>query len=59
MASKSILRDFFSDVPDPRVERTRKHRLGDIIAIVLMGLMGGCRSWGDMHAFVEIGRAHV
>ncbi len=55
MASKSILRDFFSDVPDPRVERTRKHRLGDIIAIVLMGLMGGCRSWGDMHAFVDSG----
>lgn len=55
MASKSILRDFFSDLPDPRMARTRKHRLDDIILIVLMGLMSGCRSWGDMHAFVDTG----
>ncbi len=31
MASQSILRDFFSDLPDPRVDRTRKHKLNEII----------------------------
>ncbi|MDP7179462.1 MAG: ISAs1 family transposase [Verrucomicrobiota bacterium] len=59
MASKSILRDFFSDVPDPRVERTRKHQLNDVILIVLIGMITGCRSWSDMHWFVEMGPPEI
>ena len=59
MASKSILRDLFSDVPDPRVERTRKHQLSDIILIVLVGMITGCRSWGDMRQFAEMGPPEI
>ncbi len=55
MASKSILRDFFSDLPDPRVERTRKHKLNDIILMVLVGMITGCRSWDSIHFFVKMG----
>jgi predicted transposase YbfD/YdcC len=55
MASKSILRDFFSSLPDPRIQRTRKHKLTDVIVIVLIGTIGGCRSWDAMHAFIRWG----
>jgi predicted transposase YbfD/YdcC len=55
MPSKSILRDFFSSLPDPRVQRTRKHKLTDVLVIVLMGIIGGCRSWDSIHVFVRWG----
>lgn len=39
---------YFSDLRDPRVERTREHRLDDILFIVISSILGGTESWYDM-----------
>jgi predicted transposase YbfD/YdcC len=44
---------FFDSVPDPRVERTRRHKLVDILLIVLIGTICECKGWDALHAFAE------
>ena len=46
---------YFDDLPDPRVQRTRRHKLTDILLIVLVGTICECRGWDDMHDFVAEG----
>ena len=46
---------YFDDLPDPRVARTRRHKLGDILLIVLVGAICECRGWDDMHDLVAEG----
>jgi predicted transposase YbfD/YdcC len=43
----------FRDLPDPRVERTRKHKLVDVLLIVLIGTICGCKGWDEIAGFVE------
>jgi len=50
---------FFDEVPEPRVERTRRHLLSDIIGIALIGAICHCQGWEDMQEFVEEGPAAV
>jgi hypothetical protein len=38
-------------VEDPRVERTRKHHLSDILFISLCAVICGCESFEDMEEF--------
>ena len=45
------LRTFFDEVPDHRVKRTRKHKLVDIILLVLIATILGCEGWDDIHLF--------
>jgi len=45
----------FDDLPDPRVQRTRRHKLGDILLIALVGTICECRGWDGMHDFVAEG----
>ena len=35
----------FSELKDPRVERTREHKLIDIIAIAILAVIGGAPGW--------------
>lgn len=46
---------YFDDLPDPRVQRTRRHKLGDILLIVLVGSICDCRGWDEMCEFIELG----
>lgn len=39
------LKQYFGQIPDPRVERTRAHQLLDIIAIALFAVLSGADSW--------------
>jgi predicted transposase YbfD/YdcC len=50
MARQSLL-EILADIPDPRIDRTRIHRLDDILMIVLVGLLGGCTSFDGIAAF--------
>lgn len=43
-----------SDLPDPRVERTRLHSLLDILALAICAVICGAEGWDD---FVSFGRA--
>jgi predicted transposase YbfD/YdcC len=44
---------FFEQLRDPRVERTRRHKLVDIVMIVLIGTIWGCKGWDEMHEEAE------
>ncbi len=46
----------FAALPDPRVERTRKHQLLDIIAIAIFAVVAGADSFTDME---EYGKAKL
>ncbi|MGL5016526.1 MAG: transposase family protein [Luteolibacter sp.] len=39
------------ELEDPRVERTRKHHLGDLLFISLCAVICGCESFEDMQEF--------
>ena len=41
-------------VPDPRIERTRRHELMDLLVIALCAVIGGADNWVDM---VHFGKA--
>jgi predicted transposase YbfD/YdcC len=41
----------FDDLPDPRIDRTKKHLLGDIIVITLCAVICGAESWDEVEAF--------
>ncbi|HEU0064837.1 MAG TPA: ISAs1 family transposase [Flavisolibacter sp.] len=43
--------DFFSDLPDPRVERTRRHKLIDILVITIAALLSGCDDWNEIELY--------
>jgi len=42
---------YFESLPDPRVARTREHKLVDIIAIAICSVICGADGWTDMQAF--------
>jgi predicted transposase YbfD/YdcC len=55
MARRSLA-DHFADLPDPRVERTRKHRLDDILVIALCAILCGATTFEDIEEFAECRR---
>lgn len=50
MARRSLA-DHFADLPDPRVARTRKHRLDDILVIALSAILCGATTFEDIEEF--------
>ena len=40
-------------LPDPRVERTRKHKLEDILTVTICAVICGADTWTDIAAFGE------
>src|SRR4051812_25204467 len=42
---------YFAGLPDPRIDRTKKHSLGDILAITLCAVVCGADSWEEVEAF--------
>jgi predicted transposase YbfD/YdcC len=48
--ANSIL-EHFAELPDPRVERTRRHRLQDIVTIAICAVICGAEGWTDMELF--------
>ena len=46
-ASRDLLRHFDS-LEDPRIERTRLHRLDDIMAIAILAVICGADGWVDI-----------
>lgn len=44
---------FFGDVSDPRIERSKSHRLLDILFIAVAGTMAGCEGPSDIAEFAR------
>jgi hypothetical protein len=41
----------FASLPDPRVERTKRHKLLDILVIALCGFICGVDNWVELQEF--------
>ena len=55
-SSRGLLRHF-DELHDPRMERTRLHRLDDIIAIAVLAVVCGAEGWVDIAEFGKSKRA--
>jgi hypothetical protein len=41
----------FEDIKHPRVERTKKHQLTDILVIAILAVIGGAQGWEDIENY--------
>lgn len=48
---KPTIAEFFGSLPDPRMDRTRRHKLIDILTIALCGAICGADTWVDIELF--------
>lgn len=46
---------YFGEVPDPRLERCKRHELSDIILLSLLAILSGAENWTEVALF---GRTH-
>jgi len=46
-----VIQHAFADLPDPRVERTKRHQLLDIITIAVCAVISGADSWIDVEQY--------
>jgi predicted transposase YbfD/YdcC len=53
----ACLEQYFGDIADPRVERTRAHQLLDILAIALFAVLAGADSWVAIETYGNAKRA--
>lgn len=51
---ENSLVDCFSDLKDPRVERTKKHKLIDIIIISICGVIAGANGFETIEVFADM-----
>jgi predicted transposase YbfD/YdcC len=50
-AVTTSLEEHFGNITDPRIERTRLHKLIDILVIAICGAICSCDSWEDVEEF--------
>lgn len=48
---KTTIEQHFSAIEDPRVERTKRHLLIDIMTITLCAVIGGASTWDDIELY--------
>ena len=49
--STTTLQSIFEGIEDPRVERTKQHKLLDIIIIAILGVLCGADGWEEIESF--------
>lgn len=47
-AYRLTIAEYFSDLKDPRVERTKRHKLLDIIVIAICAVVCGADEWTEI-----------
>ncbi|MFN6185413.1 MAG: ISAs1 family transposase, partial [Microcystis sp.] len=48
---QASLLTYLQDIPDPRVSRTQKHLLTDILVIAVLAVIAGAEGWEDMENY--------
>jgi predicted transposase YbfD/YdcC len=48
---KSTIEQHFSEIEDPRVDRTKRHLLIDIITLTLCAVIGGAETWEEIEIY--------
>lgn len=56
MPAATTLLECLSDLPDPRIQRTRRHRLIDILVIAICAFLCGAEGWEDIVEFAHAKR---
>lgn len=56
-ASAPRIADAFADLTDPRIERTKRHRLQDILTITLGGVLSGAENWVEIAEWAKVKQA--
>lgn len=51
---KNNLLSYFSEMKDPRIERTKQHLIDDILFIAIASVLCGIDSWNEMEEYGEI-----
>lgn len=51
LKSKLTISDYFNDLDDPRVERTKRHQLIDIITIAILAVICGADGWVSIETY--------
>ena len=54
MNFKNNFLSYFSEMKDPRIERTKHHLFDDIVFIAIASVLIGGDSWNDMQEYGEI-----
>lgn len=49
--STAPLSEYFASLNDPRIERTKLHKLLDIVTIAICGVICGADTWVDIEDF--------
>lgn len=49
-ASKKSLQSVFEGLEDPRIDRTKRHQLLDMLLIAILGVICGAEGWVDIEA---------
>jgi hypothetical protein len=50
-AIQQSLVEHFEDIKDPRIERTKKHQLTDILVIAILAVIAGAQGWEDIENY--------
>jgi predicted transposase YbfD/YdcC len=51
---KACFVDFFADMPDPRLDRKKRHELMDIFVVALCGVLTGAETWTEIEQFGKV-----
>lgn len=51
MSLPTSIHQYFDDLPDPRIERCKRHQLLDIIAIAICAVISHADGWLDIEAY--------
>lgn len=49
--STGSIAELFADLPDPRLDRNKKHRLDDILTIALCAVLSGADTWAEVESY--------
>ena len=52
--TRTSIEAYFGDLTDPRVERTKRHALLDIVTLALCGVICGAESWVEIEEFGKV-----
>lgn len=50
---QSNLSSYFSEIKDPRANRTKKHLLKDILVIAILAVIAGAKGWEDIENYAQ------
>ncbi len=52
--SKKTMLSFFDALTDPRVDRTKRHSVKDIIGLTICAVLSGCNDWEEIELYGQI-----